>query len=86
MPPSTQRRNTAYLNRQNPRMGQPDRDTGWPGTLTWTGLAIDLWGSLKQRFRPDELGVAYLDELLALIAPLERRVRPSSSSFLICAF
>jgi len=32
------------------------------------------------------LGVTYLDELLTMIAPLERRARPSRSSFLICAF
>jgi hypothetical protein len=34
------------------------------GTAAWTGLAIDLGGSLKQRLRPDNFGFAYLDELL----------------------
>ena len=34
-----------------------------PGPVTWTGLAIDLGGSLEQRVRPGELCAAYLDEL-----------------------
>ena len=52
-----------------------------------TGLAIDLGGSPEQRFRPDDSGVAYLDELLGLNAPLERREEPGCSSLLrVCAF
>ena len=37
---------------------------------TWTGLAIDLDGSHKQRFRPDGLCAAYLGELLARLRRL----------------
>jgi hypothetical protein len=39
------------------------------------GLAIDLGGSLEQRFRPDAMGTAYLDELLNFDAPLDRRAK-----------
>jgi len=63
MPPRTQRRNTAYLNRWISRIGQLDHDSD--------GQAH---------------GVTYLEELLAMIAPLDRRARPSRSSFLIWAF
>jgi hypothetical protein len=55
--------------------------------VTWTGLAIDLGGSLQQRFRSDAFGPAYLDELLASIAPLDRRAKANPLSILmICAF
>ena len=73
MPPLTQRRNTAYLNRMNHRSAGAGRGVHVQAPPTWTGLAIDLGGSLQQRFRPDDLGVAYLDVPRALIAPLERR-------------
>jgi hypothetical protein len=79
MPPTTQRRNTAYLNRQISRFGQLDRDLHGPSGVTLTGLAFDLGGSLKQRFRPDEIGTAYLDQLLTMIAPLDRRATPGRS-------
>jgi hypothetical protein len=62
MPPRTQRRNTAYLNRWIPRSDRLDRDSE---------VSLD---------------VTYLDELLTMIAPLDRSARPSRSSFLICAF
>jgi len=52
-----------------------------------TGLAIDLGGSVKQRNRPDEFGAAYLDELLHLNAPLDRRLKTQLLFVLIiCAF
>jgi hypothetical protein len=44
MLPPTQRRNQAYL---NPLIERP---------AAWTGLAIDLGGSLEQRFRPEDFG------------------------------
>jgi hypothetical protein len=54
---------------------------------TWTGLAIDLDGSLKRRFRPDALGATYLDELRSPNAPLDRRARIELLFVLpICAF
>ena len=61
MPPLPQRRNCAYLNRPNYQ-----DCSRWPrllvrGTATWTGLAINLEGSLDRRFRPDDLCAAYLD-------------------------
>jgi hypothetical protein len=37
---------------------------GCSAAATWTGLAIDLGGSLERRFRPGDLGAAYLDGLL----------------------
>jgi hypothetical protein len=43
MPPPTQRRNTAYL---NPLIERP---------AAWTGLAIDLGGSVNFCFRPADL-------------------------------
>ena len=52
MPPTTQWRNTAYLNRKISRIGQLDRDS---------------YGQAH--------GVAYLDELLSMIAPLDRRAK-----------
>jgi hypothetical protein len=52
-----------------------------------TGLAIDLGGSVERRFRPDAVGAAYLDELLHLNAPLDRRKeRHSLFVLMICAF
>jgi hypothetical protein len=75
MPLLTQRRNTAYLNRANPRLGELRRELDGKDPPPWTGLAIDLGGSLDQRFRPDKIGVTYLDELLTLIAPLDRRAK-----------
>jgi hypothetical protein len=44
MLPPTQRRNQAYL---NPLIERP---------TVWTGLAIDLWGSVEQCFRPEDFG------------------------------
>ena len=41
--------------------------------MPYPGLAIDLGGSLDRRFRLDDLGAAYLDELLRLDAPRDRR-------------
>ena len=72
MPPRTQRRNTAYLNRQIPRSGQLDRDLEDQATDSLTGLAIDLGGSIKLRLRLDDPSAAYLDQPLHLIAPRER--------------
>ena len=46
---------------------------GWPGTGTWTGLAIDLGGSFNRGVRPTNGWAAYLDELLASIAARDRR-------------
>jgi hypothetical protein len=43
MPPPAERRNTAYL---NPLIDRP---------AAWTGLAIDLEGSLELRVRPADL-------------------------------
>ena len=43
--------------------------------MTWTGLAIDLDGSLERRCRTADLGAAYLGELLTMDAPLDRRAR-----------
>jgi hypothetical protein len=63
MPLTTQRRNTAYLNRPDSRFGQLDREPDGQALSTWTGLAIDLGGSLKQRCRPGDFGAAYLNEL-----------------------
>ncbi len=70
MPPSPQRRNTAYLNCKVSRIGPLDRrlDARTPGPLA--GLAIDLDGSLKRRFRPEDLGAAYLDEPLTWLRRL----------------
>ena len=62
MPPPTQRRNTAYLNRQNSRTGQLDRGMKDQATDSLTGLAIDLEGSVDWRLRPDALRAPYLDE------------------------
>jgi hypothetical protein len=51
------------------------------------GLAIDLGGSLEQRFRPDAVGATYLDELLHLNAPLDRRAKTLLLFVLMnCAF
>jgi len=86
MPTRTQRRNTAYLNRRISRFGQLYRSLEDQATGAFTGLAIDLGGSVEPPLRPDDLGSAYLDQLLNINAPLERRARPSHSSFLICAF
>jgi hypothetical protein len=55
MPPTTQRRNTAYLNRADWRFGGEDRALHAQAPRHWTGLAIDLGGSVELRFRPDEL-------------------------------
>jgi hypothetical protein len=63
MPPPSQRRNAAYLNRPACRFGAPGRDRGVRGTEAQTGLAIDLGSSLKRRFRLDHAGAAYLDGL-----------------------
>jgi hypothetical protein len=55
--------------------------------VTLTGLAIDLGGSVNLPFRPDNLGPAYLDELLTMIAPLDRRAMTEHFFVLgICAF
>ena len=87
MPPLPQRRNAAYLNRRISRFGWLDRELKGLGTDAWTGLALDLGGSLEQHDRPDDLGVAYLDGLLASLAPLDRRAQTNCSSLLgICAF
>jgi hypothetical protein len=56
-----QRRNAAYLNRGISRFGQLGRDLDNQALQRSTGLAIDLDGSLKQPFRPDEPGGAYLE-------------------------
>jgi hypothetical protein len=64
MPSRTQRRNTAYRNRQIPRFGQLDRGMESRATDTLTGLAIDLGSSVEVPFRPGEFGGAYLDRLL----------------------
>ena len=64
MHPLLQRCNAAYLNRQISRFGELDPRPSRPGTASRTGLAFDLDGSLERRFRPDEFGAAYLDELL----------------------
>ena len=58
MPPTTQRRNTAYLNRANHRDSRPGRGS-WPcEPASESGLAIDLGGSLEQRFRPADIAGA----------------------------
>ena len=72
MPPLTQRRNAAYLNRPIPRFGALDRDPEAQALRTWTGLAVYLGGSVERRLRPTDLGAAYLDRLLHLIAPRRR--------------
>jgi hypothetical protein len=51
-----------------------------PGTEPWTGLAIDLGGSLELGSRLADGGVAYLDDPLALLAPLGRRERTEAIS------
>jgi hypothetical protein len=70
MPTTRQRRNTAYLNRLRHR----NAGAGWGSdtevAATWTGLAIDLDGSLEQRLRPDSFYVAYLDGLFARLRRL----------------
>jgi hypothetical protein len=58
MPPLPQRRNAAYLNRQNLAFRRAKPQPEWPGAATWTGLAIDLGGSVDKRFRPRDVGVA----------------------------
>ena len=63
MPLRTQRRNTAYLNHRIPRFGKLDRDLDGRAPMPWTGLEIDLDGSVDRLFRPDELGASYLDGL-----------------------
>ena len=58
-----------------------------PGPATWTGLAIDLDGSLEQRVRPGELCAAYLDELRTSLRRLiEGRRRTLLFVLQICAF
>ena len=64
MPPRTQRRNTAYLNRRITRIGQLDRDLNGQALMPRTGLAVDFGGSVDWRFRPGDFGAVYLDELL----------------------
>jgi len=60
MPPTTQRRNTAYLNDPSSRHRGAGLRGLSPGTATWTGLAIDFGSSVERRFRRGELNVAYL--------------------------
>jgi hypothetical protein len=61
MPPATQRRNSAYLNRLISRFGRDKPPPGRLGTANCPGLAIDLGCLVDGRFRPDEVGSAYLD-------------------------
>jgi hypothetical protein len=56
MPPATQRRNTAYLNRPISRTGQLDRELEDQAPRPQTGLAIDLGDSIDPHFRPDDPG------------------------------
>jgi hypothetical protein len=87
MPPTTQRRNTAYLYRQNPRFGQLDREVDGQALSLRPGLAIDLGGSVEWRCRLVGGGVAHLDELLGSLAPLDRRKADQLLFVLgICAF
>jgi hypothetical protein len=50
--------------------------------MPYPGLAIDFGGSVEQRFRRADFGVAYLDEPLTSNAPLERREKIPRFSFL----
>jgi hypothetical protein len=70
MPPPAQRRNTAYLNRQNSRFGWLACDMDGQAPTRWTGLAICLGGSVEQRFLPGDVGAGYLDGPPASTAPL----------------
>jgi hypothetical protein len=82
MPLRTQRRNTAYLNRQNSRFSQLDRGLDDQATDALTGLAIDLGGLVDQRFRPGDFGAAYLNELLHTLRRDSGGVELRRSSFL----
>jgi len=75
MPPLPQRRNAAYLNRRISRFGRVDRGMKNQELMSYPGLAIDLAGSLDQRFRPGALGAAYLD------GPLSRLRRLNEENF-----
>jgi hypothetical protein len=87
MPPLPQRRNAAYLNRLNSRFGLLDRGLDEQALMPCPGLAIDLGSSVEWRFRPASRGDAYLDELLLMIAPLDRGAKATQSLLLrICAF
>ena len=55
MPPTPQRRNTAYLNRADWRFGGEDRALDAQLPRHWPGLVLYLGGSVKRRIRPDEL-------------------------------
>jgi hypothetical protein len=70
MPPPAQRRNTAYLNRQNSRFAWAAWNLDGPALPPSTGLAIDLGGSVEQQSRPDNVGAVYLDGPPASTAPL----------------
>jgi len=52
------------LKRLIPRFGALDRGPGQARAATWTGLAIDLGGSVEIGCRLADRGVAYLGELL----------------------
>ena len=80
MPPLPQRRNAAYLNRRISRFGWLDRELKGLGTDAWTGLALDLGGSLEQHDRPDDLGVAYLDGLQLGLRRLNEGITTDRSS------
>ena len=59
MPPTTQRRKHAYLNRANYRTRRLSLDLDDQKAATWRGLAIDLGGSLEQRLRPVDLAARF---------------------------
>jgi hypothetical protein len=85
MPPTTQRRNTAYLNRRVSRFGRQDRDLD-DQTPIIPGLAIDLGGSVERLFRPTNCLVRACDRE-DVRAPRERRERCRAIFvLLICAF
>jgi len=52
MPPTTQRRKRAYLNRANYRRQRLSLELYDQEAATWPGLAIDLGSSIDRHFRP----------------------------------
>ena len=80
MPPRTQRRNTAYLNRPNSRFGQLDRSKDGQALRRLPDLRLMSMARSKRRFRPDDFGASYLNELLSRLRRLIEGRRPSSSS------